>query len=57
MIDPGQLASAFLSGPTLTSDDVDVVNDKIAYFWWDAGRQRYIAATITPQELWEAINA
>ena len=54
--DPGQLSSAFLSGPTFTADDVDIVNDRIAYYWYDEANDRYIAGTISPQDLATALS-
>lgn len=56
MIDPAQLSSAFLSGPTLTEADVDRTADLIPYLWYDPVNDRYIPATITPLALYEAMT-
>lgn len=56
MTDPGQLSSAFIQGPSLTSDQLDVENDLIAYFWWDPVHSEYIMATVSPQDLMTAMS-
>ena len=38
MIDPAQLSSAFLSGPELLAEQIDVNVDRLAYFWWDGNQ-------------------
>lgn len=55
MIDPSQLSGAFLSGPQLSSADIDVDNDLIPYFKWDAERNEYILATVSPSALNQAL--
>lgn len=55
MIDPAQLASAFLAGRLFTADDVDIVNDRIPYLWWNAEANRWIEGTISPQDLQTAM--
>lgn len=57
MIDPGQLSSAFLAGPELTAEQLDITNDRIAYFWWNPDTQEYLMATVSPIQLYNALIA
>lgn len=56
MADPSTIASAFLSGPTLTSDDIDVDTDLIPYFKSN-GDGTYTMCVVSPANLYTAMSA
>jgi len=61
MPDPGQISSQFLAGPQLVAEQLDVTNDLIPYFWWNAalnnGEGGYIEAVVSPTDLFTAMSA
>ncbi len=56
MADPASISSAFISGPTLTADDVDVTEDRIPYFLSN-GDGTYTMCVISPADLYTAMSA
>lgn len=56
MADPSTIASAFLSGPTLSADDVDVDADRIPYFKSN-GDGTYTMCVVSPADLYTAMSA
>ena len=61
MPDPGQLSSYFLAGPQLVAAQLDVDNDLVPYFKYDAslngGRGGYIECVVSPHDLYLAMSA
>lgn len=54
--DPGAVQYAFLSGPQLTSDQIDVDNDLIPYFQHQPDGT-YIMCVVSPADLYTAMSA
>jgi len=56
MADPSSIASAFIAGPTLTADDIDVDADLIPYFRAN-GDGTYTMCVVSPADLYTAMSA